>query len=119
MRISIELEETEIYKLLDSMITHQNKSELLKLLTPILCSGHKSAELFIKCAMLGLTLPDSLPEGTIVSINIDGLNHLSSERERISNSHLNIGDNRILGVIDKFRGYHEYSSYSVNTSGLI
>lgn len=111
MRTSISLEETDIKKMLDQIIKHHNKENLVSLLTSVICDSTLSVEWFTKC-FIGNELPEIYADGTIVNINIEGLNY-DVDKEATIKSNLNIGHNQILGTVHSFRGFNNYAPYIV------
>ena len=111
MRTNITLEETEIALMLNQIIDHVNKEDMVLLLTGMICGNSMAVERFTKC-FIGTKLPEVLPIGTIVTISIDDMMY-DADKKLTKESNLNIGDKRIVGKITAFRGFHDYSSYIV------
>lgn len=118
MNISVNYEETEIGVLLKSVIKHPNDTEIIKLLSSAICNNHRLAELFIKCATVDYKLFSIYEKGTIVKVPIDEISYSQSSRNAVKNSKLNIGNDMIYATIEAFRGYDQYSEYTINHEWL-
>lgn len=118
MNISVNYEDTEIATLLKSVIKHPNDTEIIKLLSSAICNNHRLAELFIKCTTVDYKLPGIYEKGTIVKVPIDEISYSKSSRDVVKNSRLNIGNDMMYATIEAFRGYDQYSEYSINHEWL-
>lgn len=110
MKISVNYEDSDVTKALESMIKHNNSAEIVKLLTPMLCSSSEGIQHFFKL-MIGNKLFEVIPNGTLCYMPIEQLGY-SSNKKFIENSDLCANGNIIVTIKD-FRGYHEYSAYTV------
>lgn len=111
MRTSINLEETDIKNMLDQVINHPNKEDIVMILTSLVCDSSLGVEWFTKC-FIGTKLPEVYPNGTIVKINITEMDY-ETDKEATIKSHFNIGNNQVIGTIESFRGFNTYSPYQV------
>jgi hypothetical protein len=111
MRTTVSLEDTDIKKMLDQIIEHDNKEDLVNLLTGVICDSNLTVEWFTKC-FIGTNLPEVYPEGTIVTIDLNELNY-GVNRKATKDSHLHIGNNLIVGKVQSFKGFNNYSPYLI------
>jgi len=111
MSISINFDETDITKMFESIIQHHNKEELIKLLTPLLCTSSEGSKYFIKLMHFG-KLPEIIQNGTLCKIDVSYVSYGES-RELLKNNNLIDIDNNVVVTVDNFRGFHEYSPYCV------
>jgi hypothetical protein len=111
MRTTVSLEDTDIKKMLDQIIKHDNKEDLVSLLTGVICESHLTVEWFTKC-FIGTNLPEVYPEGTIVTVDLNEL-HYGVNKQATKDSHLHIGNNQIVGKVQSFKGFNNYSPYLI------
>ena len=116
MKISVTFEDTDIHKLLEGIISHPNKKELVKLLTPLLCDYSKAAEWFLKVSM-GKKLPEVLVPGTLCYINIRYLGY-DANKDAIRNSDLANENEEVICKVKEFRGFHNYAEYSIEFTNI-
>ena len=90
MRTSINLEETDIKNMLDQVINHPNKEDIVMILTSLVCDSSLGVEWFTKC-FIGTKLPEVYPNGTIVKINITEMDY------ETDNYRLDPDNNEIVG----------------------
>ena len=120
MEIRVSYEDTDIKKLLDSIINHPNKNALVDLLCPLICESYLGAEHFIKAVTFNKPLPEIYPTGTIVIVNVDNLSFSSDVKNKVYDSNLCIESNpgHIYATIESFRGFHTYTSYMIKHKWL-
>ena len=116
MIISVQFEDTDLHKVLSDMIVHPNKEEYLKLLVPILCESHKASDWFFRLHM-GKSLPEVIPIGTLCYIKVSNLSY-DANKDAIRNSQLCNENDEIVCKVKEFRGYHNYSMYSVSYTNI-
>lgn len=116
-KISVNYEESDIAKALEQAITHPNKEEIVKLLTPLICSSERATTHFFR-VLLGNKLPDVLPEGTLVRVPLNKLGYLTPTDELDGSKYVDV-EGRIIGKVRGFRGYHEYSKYIVEYTNIV
>jgi hypothetical protein len=116
IRVSVNYEDSDVAKALESIIKHPNSAEFVKLLTPMLCSSSQAIQHFFKL-MIGSKLPEVIPDGTLCYMPINQMSY-SSNKDLIGNSDLCIDDNIIVSI-QGFRGYHEYSTYMVEYTNIL
>lgn len=110
MNISVTYNDSDVAKALERIIKDPNAKEFIKLLTPMICSSHRATEYFFKL-MLGNSLPDIIPDGTLCKLKVDRLGYGSNKnwiRERFADE-----DDNVVVIVKEFRGYHEYSEYHI------
>jgi hypothetical protein len=111
MRTTVSLEDTDIKKMLDQIIKHDNKEDLVSLLTGVICESSLALEWFTKC-FIGNNLPKVYPEGTIVTVDLNEV-YYGLDRQATKDSHLHIGNNQIVGKVHSFKGFNNYSPYLI------
>ena len=110
MRISVNYDDTDVAKALSKIIKDSNSEEFVKLLTPMICSSSQACDHFFKL-MLGNTLPDIIPNGTLCKTHYSNLGYgvdREATRDKFADQ-----DGDITVTIKEFRGYHEYSAYTI------
>jgi hypothetical protein len=120
MKISVNYDDTDVAKALSKIIKDPNAEEFVKLLTPMLCNNSQGVDHFFKL-MIGNKLPDIIPVGTLCKMYYGNLGYgvdKEATKEKFADQ-----DENITVTIKEFRGYHEYSGYTiecmtVTTSGL-
>ena len=115
MKISVNYEDTDVAKALGKIIKDSNSEEFIKLLTPMICSSQQATEYFFKL-MIGDKLPDILTDGTLCRMHIINIGYGMDKaltKEKYADS-----DGCIIVTVKNFRGYHEYSQYHVEYTGI-
>lgn len=110
MRISVNYDDTDVAKALSKIIKDSNSEEFVKLFTPMICNSSQTCDHFFKL-MLGNKLPDIIPNGTLCKMHYSNLGY-GVDKEATRDNFADQDEN-ITVVIKEFRGYHEYSSYTV------
>jgi hypothetical protein len=82
----------------------------------MLCSSSQAIQHFFKLR-IGCKLPEVIPDGTLCYMPINQISY-SSNKDLIGNSDLCIDDNIIVSI-QGFRGYHEYSTYTVQYTNIL
>ena len=113
--VLLEYEDTLIYKKLSEILG--KNSPYLDLIGPMICENEKAVNTFIKVAA-GMELPEIIPNGTLVKIDLDALEYNSTlSKEDILKNNSVDEDNKILCSIKRFNGYHRYTAYTVEFKG--
>jgi hypothetical protein len=110
MRISVNYDDTDVAKALSKIIKDPNAEEFVKLLTPMLCGSSQAVDHFFKL-MIGNKLPDIIPNGTLCKMYYSNLGY-GVDREATRDKFADQDEN-VTVTIKEFRGYHEYSSYTI------
>ena len=111
-KIRVELEETDLYNSLKSIIKHSNSEEIAKALTSIIVPHEKLTSIFFK-TYFGGSAPQILPEGTMVTVNPNKLSYKTNVEGMKRLGLLNISGHATV-IIKEFRGFHESHNYYVN-----
>mgnify|MGYP003679262178 CR=1 FL=1 len=112
--ILLEYEDTLIYKKLNEVLG--KNSPYLALIGPMICENEKAVNTFIKIAA-GMDLPDIIPNGTLVHINLDTVEYNSTySKDEILKYNIP-EDGKIICSIQKFNGFHKYSAYTIEFNG--
>lgn len=120
MKISVTYDDTDVAKALSKIIKDSNAEEFVKLLTPMLCGSSQAVDHFFKL-MIGNKLPEIIPNGTLCKMYYSNLGYgvnREATRDKFADQ-----DENVTVTIKEFRGYHEYSPYTiecmvVTTAGL-
>ena len=115
MKVSVNYDDTDVAKALSKIIKDSNAEEFVKLLTPMLCNTSQGVDYFFKL-MIGNKLPALMPNGTLCKIAVDNLGYGSNKRaitDKFADQ-----DGRVVVTIKEFRGYHEYSQYSIEFTNV-
>jgi len=116
MRVTVNYDDTDISKALSKIIKDSNAEEFVKLLTPILCNSSYGVEHFFKL-MIGNKLPDIIPIGTLCKMDV--LNVGYGMDKELTKQKFADTDDKIVVTVKEFRGYHEYSPYIVEYTGVV
>jgi hypothetical protein len=116
MRVTVNYEDTDVAKALSKIIKDSNAEEFVKLLTPILCNSSYGVEHFFKL-MIGNKLPDIIPIGTLCKMDV--LNVGYGMDKELTKQKFADTDDKIVVTVKEFRGYHEYSPYIVEYTGVV
>ena len=111
-KIKVELEETDLYNSLKSIIKHSNSEEIARALTSIIAPHEKLTSIFFK-TYFGGSAPPVLPEGTMVTVNPNKLSYKTNVEGMKRLGLLNISGHA-TAIIKEFRGFHESHNYYVN-----
>lgn len=115
MNISVNYEDSDVAKALESIIKHTNKDEFVKLLTPIICQSSHATTYFFKL-LIGNELPAIIPSGTLCKIHVDNLGY-SSNKDLIKEK-FGDDDGKVVVTVKEFRGYHEYCEYQIEYTNV-
>ena len=115
MKVSVNYDDTDVAKALSKIIKDSNAEEFVKLLTPMLCNNSQAVDYFFKL-MIGNKLPALMPNGTLCKIAVDNLGY-GSNKQAITDKFAD-QDGKVVVTIKEFRGYHEYSQYSIEFTNV-
>ena len=115
MKISVSYDETDVAKALSKIIKDPNQEELVKLFTPIISGNSQIVEYFFKL-LIGNKLPDVIPNGTLCRLDVADIGY-GMNREATKQKYAD-QDDKIIVTIVNFRGYHEYSDYTIEYTGI-
>jgi len=110
MKISVNYDDTDVAKALSKIIKDSNSEEFVKLFTPMICGSSQTCDHFFKL-MLGNKLPDIIPNGTLCKMYYGNLGYgvdKEATKEKFADQ-----DENVTVTIKEFRGYHEYSPYTI------
>lgn len=116
MNVSVTYEDSDVAIALENIIEHHNHKEFVKLLTPLLCQNSQATTWFFKL-MLGNKLPEVIPNGSLCRISVQDLDY-NANRSGILKSHLVDDQNKVIGRVKEFRGWHEHSNYVIRYSNI-
>jgi len=115
MKISVNYDETDVAKALNKIIKDPNSEEFVKLFTPIICCSSQTVDYFFKL-MLGNKLPDTIPDGTLCRMPVSSIGY-GMDKQATTQKYAD-SDGCIIATVTAFRGYHEYSQYTVEYTGI-
>jgi hypothetical protein len=116
MKVSVNYEDTDVAKALESIIKHPNSAEFVKLLTPMLCNTSEGIQHFFKL-LIGSKLPAVIPNSTLCWMDVTKLSY-GAYQDMIKESDLCV-DGNIMVTVSSFRGYHEYSPYVIEFTNIL
>lgn len=116
MQISVTYGDSELAKVLETIIDHPNKAEFVKLLTPMICGSSSAAQYFFK-ALIGSKLPDVYTPGTVCKMPVRCLSS-DFNREKVREKYADSND-MVLVTIKEFRGFHEWTDYIVESLNIV
>jgi hypothetical protein len=111
MKVAVTYDDSDIAIALQKIIKDSNSAEFVKLLTPMLCQSSNASTWFFKL-MLGNKLPDIIPIGTLCKINVNSLGYGANKAALLS-IYADEQD-RIVATVKEFKGFHDYSEYSIS-----
>ena len=116
MNISVNYTDTDVAKALAKIVKDSNSEEFVKLLTPMICDSSQGVNHFFKL-MIGNKLPEIIPNGTLCKMSVNNLGYgIDKEATRQKFADM---DDKIVVTVKEFRGYHQYSEYVVEYTGVI
>ena len=115
-KIHLELEETDLFNALETIINHPNATEIAKLLTPFIGASPDCTKWFFKL-LYGKKLPDIIPVGTICLTHVNNLTY-ELDKEATKASDLCDNDGMIACTIVEFRGFHDWRHFEVTSQGI-
>lgn len=115
-KIHLELDETDLYNALKSIINHNNVEEICKLLTPYIGNSPDCTKWFFK-VLHGKILPEIIPVGTICTTHVNNLTYEVSKELTVA-SDLCDNNGMITCVVKEFRGFHDWRQYEVTSEGI-
>lgn len=116
MKVNVTYDDTDVAKTLSKIIKDSNSEEFVKLLTPMICDNSQGVNHFFKL-MIGNKLPEIIPNGTLCKMSVNNLGYgIDKEATRQKFADM---DDKIVVTVKEFRGYHQYSEYVVEYTGVI
>ena len=112
--ILLEYEDTLIYKKLNEILG--KNSPYLALIGPMICENEKAVSTFIKITA-GMDLPDIIPNGTLVHIDVDTVEYNSTSTKDDILKYNTPEDGKIVCSIKNFNGFHRYTAYTIEFKG--
>jgi hypothetical protein len=90
--------------------TSYEKDQLVKMITPIIYENETLCRKILDLA-IGNTIPEPLPVGTYVKIDMEKVGWLSANEKTILQD--NTTNDVIMGTVLGFKGYHSYTPYII------
>lgn len=115
-KIHLELEETDLFNALETIINHPNATEIAKLLTPFIGGSPDCAKWFFK-VLYGKKLPNKIPVGTICLTHVNNLTY-EVDKPLTKASDLCDNDGMVACTIVEFRGFHDWRHFEVTSQGI-
>ena len=116
MHITVTYEDSDVAKALAKIMKDPNAEEFVKLLTPMICSSSSAVQYFFQLMIDG-KLPEVIPNGSLCKIKVDNLGYGSRKdliRQRFADN-----EDKVIVTVIQFRGYHEYSEYSIEYKNVL
>lgn len=117
MEVYVKYDDSDVAKLLRTIISDPNKEEYIKLFTPFLCINAVACQHLFKIAV-GNKLPKILDNGTICRIKVDDLGY-HANKDYIKNSNLVDENNEVVVVVKKFNGFHDHYTYNIEYNNVL
>ena len=111
-KIRVELEETDLYNSLKSIIKHSNSEEIARALTSIIAPNERLSSIFFK-TYFGGAAPEVLPNGTMITVNPRDLSYKANVDGMKKLGLLNISGHA-TALIKEFKGFGDHTTYLVN-----
>lgn len=109
MNIHVNYDETDVYKLVDSIISHSNR-DYVRLIAELIAQDSKAVEFAFKLA-IGNKLPEIIPNDTLVKVNT---NHIYVDyRLKIQQQNLADQNGIAIGKIKCYNGCTKWQEYDV------
>jgi hypothetical protein len=116
MNVSVTYDDSDVAHALKKIIKDENKDEFVKLLTPFLCGNSHAITYFFKL-MNGSKLPEIIPNGSLCKILVQNLDY-NANKSALLKSELADNEEKVIVRIKEFRGWHEYSNYTVRYTNI-
>lgn len=116
MNVSITYDDSDVARAISKIILDNNKDEIVKLLTPFLCSNHNASSYFFKL-LAGGKLPIEIPNESLCKILVRDLDY-NANKDALSQSNLVDDEDKVIVRIKEFRGWHEHHNYTVTYTNL-
>jgi hypothetical protein len=116
MNVQVTYDDSDVARALSKIIKDENKDEFVKLFTPFLCANSHAITHFFKL-MNGSKLPEIIPNGSLCRILVQNLDYTANKRALLE-SELADDEEKVIVRIKEFRGWHEYSNYTVTYTNI-
>lgn len=116
MNVQVTYDDSDVAIALSKIIKDENGDELVKLLTPFLCSNNQAISYFFK-VMNGRKLPEIVPNGSLCRVLVKNLDY-NANKSALFKSDLVDDQERVIVRVKEFRGWHEYSNYMVTYTNI-
>ena len=115
-KINLELNETDLYNALKSIIKHANADEIAKVLSNCIGYSNTASSIFFK-TYLGDIAPTVLPEGAMIKVNASGISYKVTVDKMKEKGLLDEAGN-CTAFIKEFRGFHDNTTYYVSFTNV-
>jgi len=115
-KINLELNETDLYNALKSIIKHANADEIAKVLSYCIGYSNTASSIFFK-TYLGDVAPIVLPEGTMIKVNASGINY-KAQVDKMKEKGLLDEAGNCTAIIKEFRGFHDSTTYYLSFTNV-
>ena len=115
-KIQLELDETDLYKAVRSIIDHANADEITKFLVHCLGASHDTANIFFK-TYLGSPAPRVLLPGEMIKVLPKSITW-KAQADQMRKHNLVDALGCCTAVIKEFRGFHDSSTYYVSFANV-
>lgn len=115
-KIQLQLEDTDLFNCIKSIIQHPNGDEIAKVLTYTIGNSPEASSLFFK-TYFGDISPDILPPGTIVRVKAENLGWGIDTAKMKADALLDANGNATV-IITDFKGFYSEATYYVRYTEL-
>lgn len=113
--ITIHFSENDITNKLKDLFP-KDKSVLAELISPLILENDLASAMFFKI-MANIDLPDQIPNGTLVDVEVGDIINYQSNASAVTISNLSSEPGKkFIGQIKEFTGHHKYLPYLVEFS---
>lgn len=115
-KIQLELDETDLYKAIRSIIDHANADEIAKGLSNCIGTSSMASSIFFK-TYLGDTAPIALQQGTMIKVLASNISYKATV-DKMKEQGLVDKAGNCTAIIKEFRGYHDNSTYYISYTNV-
>ena len=115
-KINLQLDETDLYNALKSIIKHANADEIAKVLSNCIGYSNTASSIFFK-TYLGDVAPIVLPDGTMIKVNASGISY-KAQVDKMKEKDLVDNAGNCTAIIKEFRGFHDSSTYYLSFTNV-
>ena len=115
-KINLELNETDLYNALKSIIKHANADEIAKVLSYCIGYSNTASSIFFK-TYLGDVAPIVLPEGTMIKVDASRISY-KAQVDKMKEKGLLDEAGNCTAIIKEFRGFHDSTTYYLSFTNV-
>lgn len=115
-KIRLELDETDLYNAIRSIINHANADEIAKVLSHCIGYSTTASNMFFK-TYLGDIAPTVLPIGTMIKVLAFGVSY-KADVDKMKKHGLVDEAGNCTAIIKEFKGFHDNTTYYVSFNNV-